>query len=156
MSSEKRTGGFDKDVFLALAAVAWADGVLDPDEADALVRAGVDEGLELEEIAALEEATREPVQLGAVDVKSLSKDDRVFVYAIACWIARLDGKVTGAESEALAALGEVLDVPERARANAEKRAIEVASLPEGDRPARYDLAKLRSLLEQGISTRAGA
>jgi hypothetical protein len=35
----------NKDVFLALAAIAWADGSLDPDEADGIVRAAVDEGL---------------------------------------------------------------------------------------------------------------
>ena len=137
---------WNKDVFVALAAVAWADGRLDPDEADAIVRAAVDGGLELEEIAAIEEATRKPVALGAIDKSALSKDDRLFVYAIACWIARLDGKVTDAESGALAGLAERLEVPERPRAHAEKRAAEVAALPEGDRPARYDLAKLRSLL----------
>ena len=54
--------------------------------------------------------------------------------------------VTGEESAALTALAERLDVPERSRAHAEKRAAEVAALPEGDRPARYDLAKLRALL----------
>jgi hypothetical protein len=50
------------------------------------------------------------------------------------------------ESAALTGLAEKLEVPERRRAYAEKRAAEVAPLPEGDRPARYDLAKLRSLL----------
>jgi uncharacterized membrane protein YebE (DUF533 family) len=143
---EKGGGRWNKDVFVALAAVAWADGTLDPDEADAIVRAAVDEGLELEEIAAIEEATRKPVELGTIDKSGLSKEDRLFVYAIACWIARLDGKVTDEESGALAGLAERLDVPERPRANAEKRAAEVAALPEGDRPARYDLAKLRALL----------
>jgi uncharacterized membrane protein YebE (DUF533 family) len=135
-----------RGVFIALAAIAWADGTLDPDEADALVRAAVEEGLELEEIAAIEEATRKPVPLGAVDKRALTKEDRLFVYAIACWIARLDGKVTEEESGALTTLAEQLEVPERRRAHAEKRAAEVAALPEGDRPARYDLAKLRSLL----------
>ena len=137
---------FGKDVFVALAAIAWADGMLDEDEADAIVRAAVDLGLELEEIAAIEEATRERVELGSVDKSALSKADRLFIYAVACWIARLDGKVTGDESNALAALAEELELPERPRANAEKRAAEVAALPEGDRPARYDLTKLRSLL----------
>jgi uncharacterized membrane protein YebE (DUF533 family) len=138
---------WSKDVFVALAAIGWADGTLDPDEADAIVRAAVDEGLELEEIAAIEEATRKPTALGAIDKGALSKDDRVFVYAIACWIARLDGKVTDAESGALAQLGEALEIAERRRANAEKRATEVAALPDGDRPDRYDLAKLRTLLQ---------
>jgi hypothetical protein len=100
----------------------------------------------MDEIAEIEEATQKPVTLGALDKSGLSKDDRLFVYAIACWIARLDGKVTDGESGALAGLGEILEVPERRRAHAEKRAQEVAALPEGDRPARYDLARLRAVL----------
>ncbi len=125
---------FGRDVFIALAAVAWADGTVDPDEADAIVR------------AAIEEATRKPVPMSAIEKASLTKDDRLFVYGIACWIARLDGRVTDEESTALTQLGERLEIPERARAGAEKRAAEVAALPEGDRPARYDLDRLRSLL----------
>ena len=111
-----------RDVFVALAAIGWADGALDPDEADAIVRAAVEEGLELDEIDEIEAATRERIDLG--DDRSLgrsSKDDRLFVYAVACWIARLDGKVTDEESDALAGLGERLGVPERPRAHAESR-----------------------------------
>lgn len=146
MSEGTVSARWNKDVFVALAAIGWADGTLDPDEADAIVRAAVDLGLELQEIAEIEEATRTPIGLGAIDKSELSKEDRLFVYAIACWIARLDGNVTDDESSALAALAEALEVPERRRAHAEKRAAEIAALPEGDRPARYDLAKLRNVL----------
>jgi uncharacterized membrane protein YebE (DUF533 family) len=139
-----------KDIFVALAAVAWADGKLDADEADAIVRAAADEGLSLEEIAAIEEATREPVDLGVVDRTGMSKDDRLFVYAMACWIARMDGQVTEAESDALAKLGERLGVPERPRVHAEAIAREVAEMPEGDRPSRYDLAALRRILGERL------
>ena len=31
-----------RDVFIALAAIGWADGTLDADEADAIVRAALD------------------------------------------------------------------------------------------------------------------
>jgi uncharacterized membrane protein YebE (DUF533 family) len=146
MSGHAANGAFGRDVFVALAAVAWADGTVDPDEADAIVRAAVDLGVELEEIAAIEEATRVKVALSDVNVAALSKDDRLFVYGIACWVAQLDGKVTREESMALDGLAERLEVPERARAHAEKRAAEVALMPEGDRPARYDLDKLSALL----------
>ncbi len=139
------------DIFIALAAIAWADGELDPDEADAIVRAAVDEGLSLEDIAAIEEATKERIDLGVVDRSGLSKDDRLFVYAIACWIARMDGKVTDAESDALAKLGERLGLPERPRVHAEAVAREVAEMPAGDRPARYDLVALRRILGERLS-----
>jgi uncharacterized membrane protein YebE (DUF533 family) len=145
--NDKRLG---TDIFVALAAIGWADGQLDSEEADAIVRAAVDEGLSLEEIAAIEESTKEPVDIGVVDRKGMSKEDRLFVYAVACWIARLDGKVTPAESDALAKLGERLGVPERPRGHAEAIVREVAERPEGDRPARYDLAGLRRILGERL------
>ncbi|HEY1697367.1 MAG TPA: DUF533 domain-containing protein [Polyangiaceae bacterium] len=141
-----------KDVFVALAAVAWADGKLDPDEADAIVRAAVDEGLSLEEIGAIEAATQAKVDLGVVDRSGLSKEDRLFVYGVACWIARLDGHVTQTETKALAQLGERLGIPERPRAHAEAAAQEVAAMPDGDRPHRYDLAALRRILGERLKT----
>jgi uncharacterized membrane protein YebE (DUF533 family) len=150
-----------RDVFIALAAIGWADGKLDADEADAIVRAAVEVGLPLEEIAEIENATQSRVDLGAIDRSGMTKEDRLFVYAIACWIARLDGKVTAEESAALSALGERLGVPERPRVHAEGIAREVAELPEGDRPARYDLVALRRILgerlrgAQAISAKPG-
>ena len=139
-----------RDVFVALAAVAWADGTLDSDEADAIVRAAVDEGLSIEEIAEIEEATKNKVDLGVIDRAGLSKEDRLFVYAVACWIARMDGAVTSAESDALSQLGERLGIPERPRGAAEAVAREVAEMPEGDRPSRYDLAALRRILGERL------
>ena len=79
--SESKLG---KDIFVALAAIAWADGSLDADEADAIVRAAVDEGLSLEEIGEIEAATKTKVDLGIVDRAGLSKEDRLFIYAVAC------------------------------------------------------------------------
>jgi uncharacterized membrane protein YebE (DUF533 family) len=139
-----------KDVFLALAAVAWADGQLDADEADAIVRTAVDEGLELDAIAEIEAATSSKIDLGVIDRSSMSKTDRLFVYAVACWIARMDGKVTPEEERALKDLGERLGVPERPRALAESIARDVAAMPEGDRPARYDLPAVRRLIGERL------
>ena len=140
----------NRDIFLALAAIAWADGRLDPDEADAIVRAAVEAGLELDEIEEIEKATSERVDLGTIDRSAMSKEDRLFVYAIACWIARLDGQVTDEESGVLGALGERLGIPDRSRAAAETIARDIAELPEGDRPARYDLGKLRETIGERL------
>jgi uncharacterized membrane protein YebE (DUF533 family) len=139
-----------KDIFVALAAIAWADGSLDPDEADAIVRAAADEGLSIEDMAAIDEATKHPVDLGVVDRSGLSKEDRLFVFAVACWIARMDGKVTDAENAALAKLGERLGIPERTRVQAEGIARQVAEMPAGDRPAKYDLAAVRRILGERL------
>ena len=145
-----------KDVFVALCAIAWADGPLDADEADAIVRAAVDEGMPIEEIAAIEEATKTPVDLGFVDRAALSKEDRLFVYGVACWIARMDGRVTDDEAGALATLGERLGLPERARVHAEAVSREIAELPEGDRPVRYDLSALRRILGERLESAQGS
>jgi uncharacterized membrane protein YebE (DUF533 family) len=142
--------GLRKDIFIALAAIAWADGTLEADEADAIVRAASEAGLSLEEIAGIEEATKERVDLGVIDRSGMSKEDRLFVFAIACWIAQIDGGVTEAESVALAKLGERLGIPERARGQAEAVARQVAEMPEGDRPARYDLGALRRILGERL------
>lgn len=92
MAEEKPRLG--RDVYLALAAVGWADGKLDQEEADAIVRTALEEGLDITEIAEIEAATKEPIDLGVIDRKNLSKEDRLFVYGVACWLTRLDGIVT--------------------------------------------------------------
>jgi uncharacterized membrane protein YebE (DUF533 family) len=145
--SEQKLG---KDIFVALAAIAWADGQLDPDEADAIVRTAADEGLSLQEMAAIEEATQRRIDFEVIDRSGLSKQDRLFVYAVACWIARMDRHVTDAEKSALAKLGERLGIPERPRAQADAIAREIAELPDGDRPARYDLAALRRVIGERL------
>jgi uncharacterized membrane protein YebE (DUF533 family) len=140
--SEKKPG-LGRDVYLALAAIGWADGKLDQEEADAIVRTALEEGLELDEIEEIEAATKTPIDLGIVDRKNLSKEDRLFVYAVASWMTRLDGVVSSAETTVLGKLGEALKIPEKPRAQADAIAQEVANLSESDRPARFDLKGLR-------------
>jgi uncharacterized membrane protein YebE (DUF533 family) len=140
-----------RDVYLALAAVGWADGTLDPEEADAIVRAALEEGLELEAIQEIEKATKSPIDLGVVDRVQMSKADRLYVYAVASWITRLDGVVTLEEETALAKLGANLGIPEAPRQHADRILGEVAALPAGDRPARFDLHALRTTLEERLA-----
>lgn len=148
MSEEKTRLG--RDVYIALAAVGWADGELDQEEADAIVRTALEEGLELDEIQEIEEATKSRVDIGVIDRKNMSKEDRLFVYAVASWISRIDGRVTSAETDALAKLGEALKVPEAPRKHADAIAQEVADLSEDDRPARYDLLALRRTIGERL------
>ena len=91
MSEQARLG---RDVFIALAAVGWADGNLDAEEADAIVRTATEEGLEIDEIAEIEAATKSKVELGVIDRGNMTKEDRLFVYAVASWMTRLDGVVS--------------------------------------------------------------
>jgi len=155
MEQKPRLG---RDVFIALAAVGWADGKLDAEEADAIVRTALEEGLELDEIEEIERATKAPVEMSVIDRSKLTKEDRLFVYAVASWMTRLDGVVDGKELAALDNLGELLKVPEGARRSADGIAQEIALLPEGDRPSRFDLPQLRKVivarLEESAKRRA--
>src|SRR5256885_5662578 len=134
MEQQRRLG---RDVFIALSAIGWADGKLDSEEADAIVRMALEEGLEIDEISEIEETTKHPVEMSAIDRSQMSKEDRLFVYAVASWMTRLDGLVDGKELDALNELGDRLKVPEGARRSADQIAQEVALLPEGDRPLRF-------------------
>lgn len=142
-----------KDVFIALAAVGWADGHLDREEADGIVRAALECGLELDDIAKIEEATKKHIDLGTLDRSKLSPLDRTFVYATAIWLARLDGVVDPDEREALHKLGDLLNMPDRVRTQASAAALEIAQLEGGDRPDRYDFNRLRQRLEERLNDR---
>lgn len=148
--TEQKTG-LGRDVYLALAAVGWADGQLDQEEADAIVRTALEEGLDIDEIAEIEEATKNPIDIGVIDRKNLSKEDRLFVYGVASWITRLDGVVSSAEQTALAKLGEALKVPEKPRAVVDGIAQDVANLSD-DRPDRYDLLALRRIIAERLAS----
>jgi len=140
MAEEKPRLG--RDVYIALAAVGWADGNLDQEEADAIVRTALEEGLDITEIAEIEAATKERIDLGVIDRRNLSKEDRLFVYAVACWLTRLDGVVTPEETKALADLADALKIPEKPRGVVDGIAQDIANRGD-DRPLRYDLLGLR-------------
>ncbi len=141
-----------RDVFVALAAVGWADGKLDQEEADAIVRTALEEGLELDEIAEIEEATKKPIDIGVIDRKNLSKEDRLFVYGVAAWITRMDGVVTDKETAVLGKLGDMLKVPPRPREIVDSIVQDVTTMSDDVRPARYDLLALRRIIGERLRT----
>jgi hypothetical protein len=145
--ADEKEDKLGRDVFLALAAVGWADGKLDQDEADAIVRTALEEGLELGEIAEIEDAIRQPVSFADVDIGKMSKADRLFVYAVASWMARLDGTLHPGETETLGQLGYALRVPRRPREHAEAIAREIGEAGESEQPSFYNLPKLRRTLK---------
>ena len=149
MAEEKPRLG--RDVYIALAAVGWADGNLDQEEADAIVRTALEEGLDITEIAEIEAATKERIDLGVIDRKNLSKEDRLFVYGVACWLTRLDGVVTAEETKALADLADALKIPEKPRGLVDGIAQDIANRGD-DRPLRYDLLGLRRAIGERLKS----
>jgi hypothetical protein len=137
----------NRQVFLALATVAWADGNLAPAERDGILSAARGAGFAGDALNSLEQAIQVRVELSSLNLRKLSALDRVFVYATAEWLARLDGAVQASEQDALAKLGDFLMVSERARSNAREATLDIAKLPTGDKPDRYDLVKLRELID---------
>jgi hypothetical protein len=135
---------------MALAAMGWADGALKPNEAKALLHAAKACGLEGDELQAVERATRETVTLDQVDVEGLTQWERVLTYALASWVGRLDGVLSSDEHENLKQLGNKLDVAEPLRVRASSAAFDVALLPEGGRPEKYDFAKLEARLREKL------
>jgi len=139
-----------RDVFLALAALGWSDGNLDDNEADAIVRTALEEGLDLDEITEIEKATKEPVDIGEIDISNMSKADRLFVFAVACWIVRIDGTVDEQEVEALGQIGDALRIPPAPRKHAARIAREIGTLEHSDEPVFYNLPKLRRTLQKRL------
>lgn len=117
-----------RDVYMALAAVGWADGQLTPEAADAIVRTALEEGLDVEEVAAIEEATQNKIGMVEIDRMDMTKADRLYVYAVASWIATLDGPVSSRGESALTTLGDALGIPEAPRQHADSIMREVADL----------------------------
>lgn len=136
------------DVYLALAAVGWADGQLTQQAADAILRTAAEEGIASDDLQRIREAVQSPTDVGVVDRMDMSKADRLYVYAVASWIASLDGLVSDAAQQALAKLGEALGVPEAPRRHADQIMREIAG--EERRPERFDLRALRSTLDERL------
>jgi uncharacterized membrane protein YebE (DUF533 family) len=142
------------DVYIALAAVGWADGQLTRRAADAILRTAVEEGLDIESLQKLEEAVRMPVDVGVVDRMRMSKSDRLFVYAVASWIATLDGEASTRTQETLGQLAQALHVPEAPRRHADQIMHEIAS--QDSRPDRFDVRGLRRTLDERLEAARAA
>ena len=136
--------------FVALAAVGWADGTLKRSEAVALVDAARKCGLEGDDLAAVEASTKATVALDAFEPGAMSQWDRVVTYALASWLAKLDGVQSSDESDVLRRLGARLDLPEPLRQRAAAIAFDISVLPEGGRPDRYDFEKLTARLRERL------
>ncbi len=139
-----------RDSFMALAALGWVDGSLQRIEAVGLLRAARESGLAGADLAAVEAATKRPVSLDTVELSGLSLWDQVLTYALAAWFAQVDGVVSTSEHLTLQTLGDKLGLSEGLRKRAEAAAYDIACLPEGGRPERYDFEKLALRLKERI------
>ncbi len=137
-----------KDVFVALAAVGWADGLMSDAEASALVHAASECGVDGDDLEAVKTATKTQAPLGNVSSLKLTPRERVYVYAIATWLARVDGVVMPEEREMLLELGNLLKLADGDRTRASAASFAIEQLADSERPSRFDVIGLARQLEK--------
>jgi uncharacterized membrane protein YebE (DUF533 family) len=138
-----------QDTLVALCAVAWADGKIDPREAQQIRAAAQQLGISGAEAQAVEGALASRIGVEDVETIRMNRLTRLFTYAVATWIAHADGKLAAEEEGVLSQLGDRLGLSSVARERAKSVALGMAQAP--DQPGGYDLAKLRSKLSAGLS-----
>ncbi len=137
-----------KQSFLALVAIGWVDGQLQRVEVTGLMRAAKEAGLPADAIAEIDAATKKQMDLTALDFAGFSEWDKVLTYALGAWIAQVDGVVSTSEFDMLSELGTKLGLADALRKRATAVANDIACLPEGGKPERYDFQKLISRLKE--------
>ena len=135
--------------FLALAAIGWADGSLQRVEREGLLRAAKECGLEGDELARSsapegEAGARRPRSVGPV------RWEQVLTYALASWFAALDGVISTSEHETMVEIGNRLHLEDALRTRAAAAANDIACLPGGGKPERYDFVKLTARLRERL------
>jgi len=126
------------------------DGSLQRVEAVGLLRAAKQAGIGCDDLAEIEKATKERVAIEAMDLSGMSQWNQVLTYALAAWFAQVDGVVSTSEHTTMATLGEKLGLPEALRKRAATAAYDVACLPEGGKPEKYDFEKLEARLHERL------
>jgi hypothetical protein len=136
--------------FLALAAIGWSDGSLQRVEREGLVRAARECGLGGDDLRQIEKAATEKRGLDGLDLSGLTRWEQVVTYALASWFAALDGVISTSEHETLRKVGDQLGLAEALRVRAAAAANDIACLPGGGKPDRYDFVKLVGRLRERL------
>jgi hypothetical protein len=141
-----------KNVFLALAAVGIADGVASADELEAVVHAAKDSGIDGEDLEEIKAAARSGKgNFAEVNRLPLTPEERLFAYAIAAWLVRIDGMVMPEEKLALAKLGDALCLADGDRTRASAASFKISQLDPTLRPQRFDLAALADAVREALA-----
>ena len=137
-----------RDTLLAISAVAWADGSIEPREAAALRQAAKHLLVDAADLAEVEQSLTTPVTLDQVETVRMSRATRLFTYAACFWMAEVEGKSSHAEAGLLQLLGDRLGLSAVARQRAQNA---VRGVAERSTPGSFDLLELRSRLSAGLS-----
>lgn len=136
--------------FLAVVAVARADGLVRKDESRGLLGAAREAGLTDAEQAEVESALDTGIELATLDLNGLSGSERALTYAFAMWLAKIDGVVNAEELKTLRKLGELLGLAEPKLKAAASAAFDITCLPGGNRPEKFEFSKLEERLREKL------
>lgn len=137
-----------RDTLLAISAVAWADGSIEPREAAALRQAAQQLLSDEVDRAEVERSLEARVTLDQVETVRMSRPTRLFTYATCFWMAEIGGKASTAEASTLELLGDRLGLSAVARERAQNV---VRGIAQRSAPGSFDLIELRSRLSVGLS-----
>ena len=141
-----------KNVFLALTAVGMADSAASESELEGLVHAAASSGIEGAELEEITQAARsQKGNFAEVKRLSLTPEERLFAYAIAAWLVRIDGMVMPEEKMALAKFGDALLLADGDRTRASAASFRVSQLDANARPERFDLSALGDAIRQALA-----
>jgi hypothetical protein len=141
-----------KNVFLALAAVGTANGEVSTDELEGLAHAAREcgiEGAELDEIKAAARTSKG--NFTEVGHLRLTPEERLFTYAIATWLVRINGIVMPEEKLALMKLGDALLLADGDRTRASTASFKVWELDQNVRPQRFDIGALAERIRLALA-----
>jgi len=139
-----------KDGFLAIAAVARADGLLRKDELNGLLGAARDAGLSASYVSCVERALSDALPLADIDLSELGGAERALTYALAHWLAAVDGIVNTQELATLRELAAKLDLPDLQLKAAAAAAFDISCIPGGHRPEKFQFADLEARLREKL------
>ncbi len=134
--------------FLAVVAVARADGLLRQDETRGLLRAATEVGLSQAELGEVQAALENGIELESLDLSVLTPAERALTYGFATWLAKVDGIVNSEELATLRTLATLLDLPEPKVQLATAAAFDITCLPGGNRPEKFEFGKLEARLRE--------
>src|SRR6478609_1411051 len=135
-----------KEGFLAVVAVARADGLVRADESRGLLNAAREVGLTEAELEEVKKALESGLDLESLDLSGLSGSEKGLTYAFAMWLAKVDGVVNAEELATLRKLGAQLALPEPKLKAAASAAFDITCLPGGNRPEKFEFSKLEARL----------
>ncbi|MDF3067308.1 MAG: hypothetical protein K0R38_2909 [Polyangiaceae bacterium] len=137
-----------RDTLLAIAAIAWADGSIDPREAEALRQASQHLEVQGQDLTDVERAMQTRVGLDEVETVRMNRLTRLFTYAACYWMAGVDGAASAEESSLLQLLGDRLGLSRVSRERAQNA---VRGIAQRSATSPFDLLELRSRLSAGLS-----